>query len=189
MKFTSSKTVGSGWKTIFVPVFSAEATGFSSSRGSPRRIGLPINRAFPADFQLQSVAEGVDHRSPHPVQSAGNLVVGSVELPAGVQRGHHQLGRRNARFVVDSHRNPPAVVPSPKSCCRKGFSPRSSRKTRPATRPRCYRRSRTPNGGAPWNPRLRCTFRGVAGPPPNPPVVRWRWRRNLRGGGLLNLWT
>jgi hypothetical protein len=44
------------------------------------------------------------------VQAAGDLVAVLVELPAGVQLGHDDLGRRDAFALVHVHRDAAAVV-------------------------------------------------------------------------------
>jgi hypothetical protein len=62
------------------------------------------------DGQVQDVGQGVDHRHADAVQTAGDLVGTVVELTAGVQHGHDDLGRRPPFFGVDVHRNAAAVV-------------------------------------------------------------------------------
>ncbi len=44
------------------------------------------------------------------MQTARNLVRVRIELPARVQLGHHDLGRRDALFLVKIDRDPAAVV-------------------------------------------------------------------------------
>ena len=44
--------------------------------------------AAPPDFQIQPLAQGVDHRNSDSVQTAGNLVGVVVELSPGVQHSH-----------------------------------------------------------------------------------------------------
>ncbi|MNZ53564.1 hypothetical protein D3C78_714440 [compost metagenome] len=73
-------------------------------------IELLPNLAFAANGQAQLVGEGVHNRNTHAVQAAGDLVAVVVELTAGVQHGHDDLGRRNPFFLVDIHRNAAAVV-------------------------------------------------------------------------------
>jgi hypothetical protein len=58
--------------------------------------------AVAPDAQLQPVRQRVDHRDAHAVQTAGDLVGVLVELPAGVQLGHDDLGGGDALFLVDS---------------------------------------------------------------------------------------
>src|SRR5262249_52885990 len=54
------------------------------------------------DLEIELVAQGVDYGDAHTVQSAGNLVGGSIELAAGMQLGEHHLRRINF-FAVDNH--------------------------------------------------------------------------------------
>ena len=64
------------------------------------------------DLELQPVRQRVDDRHADAVQPAGNLVAVVVELAAGMQFGHHDLGRR-ALFLVaflDVRGNAAAVV-------------------------------------------------------------------------------
>ena len=64
------------------------------------------------DAQLQPIGQRVDDRHADAVQPAGDLVAVVVELAAGVQLGHHDLGRRALELVVvlDVGRNAAAVV-------------------------------------------------------------------------------
>ena len=48
-----------------------------------------------ADLDLQAPRQRVDHRHADPVEPARDLVAVAPELAAGVQQGHHQLGRRD----------------------------------------------------------------------------------------------
>ena len=66
--------------------------------------------AAAVDAQLQPVRQGVDDRDADAVQAAGNLVGVLVELTAGVQLGHDDLGRRNALGLVHLDRDAPAIV-------------------------------------------------------------------------------
>ena len=65
-----------------------------------------------ARSELQPVGQRIDHRHADAVQPAGNLVAVLVELAAGVQLGHHDLGGRAPLVVVvlDVGRNAAAVV-------------------------------------------------------------------------------
>ncbi len=62
------------------------------------------------DAQDEAGRERVDDRNADAVQAAGNLVGVVVELSAGVQLGHDDLGGRHAFLVVDAGRNAAAVV-------------------------------------------------------------------------------
>ena len=44
------------------------------------------------------------------MQAAGDFVAVRIELAAGVQLGHHHLGRGDAFFVVHIHRNTASVI-------------------------------------------------------------------------------
>ncbi len=59
-----------------------------------------IRVAVAADGQTQPFGQCVDHRHADPVQPAGDLVGVAVELAAGVQHGHHDLGGRTPQLVV-----------------------------------------------------------------------------------------
>ena len=74
----------------------------------------PVLQAVAPDRQLQPFAERVDHRNAHAVEPARNLVgvvvAGVLELPAGVELGHDDLGRRHALFLVHVGGNAAAIV-------------------------------------------------------------------------------
>ena len=56
------------------------------------------------------LGQRIDHRDADAVQAAGHLVGVLVELTAGMQLGHDDLGRRHALFLVDVDRDAAAVV-------------------------------------------------------------------------------
>ena len=58
------------------------------------------NVAVAPDPKLQPRRQRVDDGDADPVQAAGDLVAVLVELAAGVQLGHHDLGRRALLLVV-----------------------------------------------------------------------------------------
>ena len=62
------------------------------------------------DPQLQHLRQGIHHRNAHAVQAAGDLVAVLVELTAGMQLGHDDLGRRHALFLVDIHGDAATIV-------------------------------------------------------------------------------
>src|SRR6185503_9986052 len=66
--------------------------------------------AAAANLDLEPLAERVHHGDADPVQTAGDLVRGVLELAAGVQHGQHDLGRRLAALLVDVDRNAASVV-------------------------------------------------------------------------------
>jgi len=70
--------------------------------------------AVAVDLEQQARREGVDDRDPDAVEPTGDLVAGSAELAAGVQRGEDHLSRRLVRrrgVGVDG--DPTAVVGYP----------------------------------------------------------------------------
>ena len=70
--------------------------------------------AVSVDLELEARREGVHHGDADAVEAAGDLVALAAELPAGVEGGEHDLGRRGARelgMLVD--RDAPAVVDHP----------------------------------------------------------------------------
>ena len=71
-----------------------------------------VDLAVAPDAQLQPVGQRVDHRHADAVQAAGHLVAVLVELAAGVQLGHHDLGGGTLELVVvlDVGRDAAAVV-------------------------------------------------------------------------------
>ncbi len=66
--------------------------------------------AVAIDDQLQLARQRVHHRRADTVQTARHLVRILVELPAGVQLGHDDLGGGNAFLGVDGGRDAPPVV-------------------------------------------------------------------------------
>ena len=70
--------------------------------------------AVAPDIELQPFGQGVDHRDTDAVEAAGDLVGivvrGVLELAAGVQLGHDDLGRRDAFFGVHAGRDAAAIV-------------------------------------------------------------------------------
>ena len=70
--------------------------------------------AVAPDGEIEPFAERVHHRDADAVQAAGDLVgivVGGVlELPAGMELGHDDLGRRHAFLGVDAGRDAAAIV-------------------------------------------------------------------------------
>ncbi len=66
--------------------------------------------AVAPDPQLQLARQRVDDGDADAVQAARNLVGVLVELSAGMELGHDDLGRRNAFALVDVDRNAAAVV-------------------------------------------------------------------------------
>ncbi len=63
-----------------------------------------------ADRELQEVGQSVHYRNADAVKSAGDLVRRVVELTAGVQHGHDDLGRRSALLRHDVDRDSTAVI-------------------------------------------------------------------------------
>src|SRR2546425_501541 len=78
--------------------------------GDPVLVALRPLLAVPADLDLEPFAERVHDGDADAVQAAGDLVRGVLELPAGVQNGQDDLGRRLVALLVDVHRDAAAVV-------------------------------------------------------------------------------
>src|ERR671921_323770 len=74
----------------------------------PTLVALGKEVAISPYLHLEPLGEGVDHGRPNTMQAAGALVALSVELPAGMQGGHDDLGRRLAVLVhlADRHTTP-----------------------------------------------------------------------------------
>ena len=62
--------------------------------------------------KAQPFRERVDYRNAHAVQAAGHLVAVGVELAAGVQLGHDDLGRRALHLIIvlDAGRDAAPIV-------------------------------------------------------------------------------
>ena len=73
-------------------------------------VGLFPDLAATTNGEHQLLGQGVHHRDTYAVQTAGNLVGVVVELTAGVQHGHDDLGRGNAFFFMHVDRNTTAIV-------------------------------------------------------------------------------
>jgi hypothetical protein len=73
-------------------------------------VALAPDEVVAVDLQLQPLGEEVDYRHADAVQTAGDFVGVVVELPAGVQLGHDDLGRAAPFFLVDVDRDAAAVV-------------------------------------------------------------------------------
>src|SRR5690606_34774793 len=66
--------------------------------------------AITADIEFEPLAERIDHRDANTVQTARDLVGVLVELTAGMELGHDDLGGRNALFLVDAGRDAATIV-------------------------------------------------------------------------------
>ena len=81
-----------------------------------RRLGIAVAEAHvmlfavAPDAQVEPFRQRVHDRNAHAVQTARHLVGVLVELTAGVQLGHDDLGRRDAFFRVDVGRDAAPVV-------------------------------------------------------------------------------
>ena len=82
--------------------------------GRAALVRLLVDLLVAPDLQLERLRERVHHRDAHAVQAARHFVAVVVELAAGVQHRHHDLGRRLAALVhvdgdaaaVVHHRDP-----------------------------------------------------------------------------------
>ena len=94
----------------------ARAVGFGRADDLERARDVAVGElgdmllAVAPDAQLEPSREGVDDGDADAMQAAGDLVGILVELPARVQLGHDDLGRRNALLLVDAGRDAAAVV-------------------------------------------------------------------------------
>ena len=90
--------------------------GFAFTHNSHRRlrntvdVGLFPDLAAAAYSQDQQFGQGVYHRNTYTVQAAGYFVGVVIELTAGVQHGHDDLGCRYAFFFMHVNRNTAAVI-------------------------------------------------------------------------------
>ena len=70
--------------------------------------------AVAPDVEVQPFRQGVHHRNAHAMQAARHLVGIVVrrilELAAGMQLGHDDLGRRHAFFLVDAGGDAAAII-------------------------------------------------------------------------------
>ena len=73
-------------------------------------IFLAMQFAVAPDIQFQIVGKGIDHRDADAVQTARDLVGAVIELTAGMQHGHDDLGGGTSFLGVDIHRYSTAVV-------------------------------------------------------------------------------
>ena len=53
---------------------------------------LLVGLTVPPDFDVERLGKKIDHGNADAVQAAGNLVSVRIELAAGMQLGHHDLG-------------------------------------------------------------------------------------------------
>ena len=74
------------------------------------RVFLAVLEAIAANRQPEVIRQRIDHRHADAMQAARNLVAVVVELAAGVQHGHDDLGRRTPFFFLDADRDAAAVV-------------------------------------------------------------------------------
>src|SRR3546814_20715438 len=74
----------------------------------------PMLFAVAPDRELEPFGQGIDDRNADAVQAArhfiGIVVARILELTAGVQLGHNDLGRRNAFLGVDASRAAAAII-------------------------------------------------------------------------------
>jgi hypothetical protein len=82
-------------KVIFVPVLSVSPMTASGPR-APAAILLEVDVPLALDLHLEPLAHGVHRADADAVQTRADLVARVVELPAGVEHGHHDLGRAHA---------------------------------------------------------------------------------------------
>ena len=92
----------------------ARAIGLADDRERRLRIaepiGLLVEQPVAVDRQHEDFGQRVDDGDADAVQTARNLVAVVVELTAGVEDGHDDLGRRAPLLGVDIDRNASPVV-------------------------------------------------------------------------------
>ena len=92
----------------------ARLLGIADDRQRPHRsaatVLLKVHVPLAADLHLEPLADGVDGAHADPMQPGADLVARVVELAAGVEDGHHHLGRAHPALGHDADGNPPAVV-------------------------------------------------------------------------------
>ena len=71
---------------------------------------LRVQVAVAPHLNLKRGRQGVDDRSAHAVETAGDRVPLAAELAAGVEGGHHRLHGRLASSGMDVYGDAPAVV-------------------------------------------------------------------------------
>ena len=104
------KICASGRKVTFVPVRSVVPIGGERRLGYAALVALAPDLAVALDLELEPLGERVHHRDADAVQAARDLVAVLVELPARVQRGHHDLGGGALLAGVLVDRDAAAVV-------------------------------------------------------------------------------
>ena len=132
--------------------------------GVTQAVFLLVPLAVAADGQVQGFGQSVDDRNADPVQATGNLVGRVVELTAGVQDGHDDLGCRTALlgWISTGMPRPLSVTVTDSSAWMVTVMWCSGR---PAPRRSSCRRPRKPCGAGRCRHRChRCTCRGVCAP-------------------------
>ena len=114
----SSKMAGSGQNVIVVPVRPRGAFPVTSSLPTGFAAVLELEDvvvAVAVDLQEQPGGQGVDHRDPHAVEPARDLVAAPLtEFRPGMEHGEDHLGRRLALlFLHRAGGDTPAVVGHP----------------------------------------------------------------------------
>src|SRR5690606_37794618 len=72
----------------------------------PLEVDLPV----PPDFRFQPGRKGIYNRNPDAVETAGNLIMATAKLTAGVELSHNHFQGGNFLLRVDVHRNPRTVI-------------------------------------------------------------------------------
>ena len=107
----NENTFVEGRKVIRVPARSPDAPATASgASGSPSRKRMKCSSPARQMVMSSRLRERVDHRDADPVQPARHLVRDLVELTAGVELCHDDLGRRDLLLVVEVGGNAAAVV-------------------------------------------------------------------------------
>ena len=73
-------------------------------------VALEVHLPAPPHLHLERLGEGVHDRDADAVEATRDLVGSLVELPARMELGHDDLGRRDALAGMKLNRNPSAIV-------------------------------------------------------------------------------
>ena len=92
----------------------AGLVGVADDRERRHRCAAPVllkmDVPLAHDLHLEPLAHGVDRAHPHTVQPSAHLVARVIELPSGVEHGHHDLGRAHTPLGHDAHGDPTSIV-------------------------------------------------------------------------------
>ena len=93
-----------------MPVLLGVAYGLDMTLRNTAPVLLEPDVAFALDLELETFGDGVDGADADAVKTSRDLVARVIEFAAGVQHGHHDLGRADALGVHDADRDTAPVV-------------------------------------------------------------------------------